>query len=161
MTKSLLLFFLSIILFSACKIKDDPKKLCTEPALFELSPFATVVSDTLVNDEASGNYWVCNGGHLTLSGNFNLVLVDSGAIVVVAGDENEIFNLEGGHLTINGKENEAWLNGESKTYVYGNKTQLYYYWVGQLYEYGEATNVNDLCENVELDFRQAPTEGCR
>jgi hypothetical protein len=162
MRKLSILFFLSVAILSyACKIKEDPKKLCVEPELFELAAFTTVVADTIANAEDSGTYWVCNGGILTLSGKNNLVLVDSGAVVVIDGSENEIVNLEGGLLTLNGKENEAWLNGESKTYVYGYENQLYYYWVGQLYEYGNDTSVDDLCENVEVDFRQAPSEGCR
>lgn len=162
MSKSICALFGLCLLISSCNLDDEPKASCIDPDIFELPSFATVISqDTVMSAEDSGTYWVCNGGNLTLSGTDNLILVDSGGVVIIEGVKNEAFNLGGGTLRLPGGENEVWLNGESKTFVTGFENQLYYYRIGELNERGEGTYIDELCANVEVDYRLAPPEGCQ
>lgn len=156
-----LLLVIALLSLTAC-LDHNPDPSCIKPDVFKVPSFATVIANQAVtSEEDSGTYWVCNGGQLTLTGTDNLILVDSGGILIIDGIQNEAFNLDGGKITLNGGDNEVWLNGASKTYVYGFENQLYYYRVAQVFEYGDGTYVDDICGNVEVDFSNAPTEGCR
>ncbi len=161
MNKNYFFLLLTVGLISSCADDEKIKSSCIDPDVYKLPEFSTVVvNEEITNEEDSGTYWVCNGGKLTLSGTDNLILVDSGGVVIIDGKQNEAFNLGGGSLTLNGGDNEVWLNGESKTYVYGFENQLYYYRVGQLFEYGDGTYIEEICANVEVDYSKAPADGC-
>lgn len=160
MNKITLFLVLTLGMISSCS-DDETFENCISPDVYKIPGFSKViVSEEITSDQDSLTYWVCNGGTLNLMGNNNLILVDSGAVVIIDGVRNEAFNLGGGSLTLNGGDNEAWLNGESRTYVYGFENQLYYYRVAQLIERGEGTYLEELCANVEVDYSTGPADGC-
>ena len=151
---------LSLLLIIGCAADDDPAPSCEEAIIYEIPPNSRVVTTPLESDTSNATFWVCAGGELSLTGNFNRVLISDQGKLTLHGDENTAYVLGGGELVIEGNEQTAWLNGESRTTVRGEDNLLYYYRIAVLLEYGTRTRVEDLCGNVEVDFEKAPEDGC-
>lgn len=91
-------------------------------------------------------YWVCNGGSLTLTGDYNNIWVENGGIASVSGDSNVVYVKEGGKVFIAENYNIVWVDSK----------------VVQAGDYNDNGTFTDKtnCNPAVFQYTSAPANGC-